>query len=45
MHKGNLVIRICIYLFLFSHFIFIEPLLPQTKKQQTSKSLFSMKSL
>jgi len=32
MHKGNLVIRICIYLFLFSQFIFIEPLLPQTKK-------------
>lgn len=32
MHKGNLVIRICIYFFLFSQFIFIEPLLPQTKK-------------
>lgn len=32
MHKGNLLIRICIYFFLFSQFIFIEPLLPQTKK-------------
>ncbi|HDZ24997.1 MAG TPA: VWA domain-containing protein [Candidatus Aminicenantes bacterium] len=32
MLKGNLVIRICIYFFLFSQLIFIEPLLPQTKK-------------
>ena len=32
MHKGNLLIRICIYFFLFSQFIFIEPLFPQTKK-------------
>ena len=32
MLKGNLVIRICIYFVLFSQLIFIEPLLPQTKK-------------
>jgi len=32
MLKGNILIRICIHLFLFSQFIFIEPLLPQTKK-------------